>query len=54
MKAVTCPRCNARQNVDKNRPNFECWQCKTHIAIAPVRANASGKREDWREWLGKD
>ena len=55
MRAITCPRCNARQNIDRNRAAFDCWQCKTHISVGtPAAKPSSGKREDWREWLGKD
>ncbi|CAM3104137.1 hypothetical protein DFJ75_3694 [Williamsia muralis] len=55
MKAVTCPRCNARQNIERNRSTFDCWQCKTHITVNSAKAKpTTGKREDWREWLGKD
>ena len=32
LTAVTCPRCNAAQNVP-NPQAFECWQC--HIQTAP-------------------
>ena len=28
MRAVTCPRCNARRNVDATESHHECWQCK--------------------------
>ena len=31
MQALTCPRCNARQNVPSGAPTFECWQCKLVI-----------------------
>lgn len=27
-RAVTCPRCNAQQNVASTQPDYECWQCK--------------------------
>jgi DNA-directed RNA polymerase subunit RPC12/RpoP len=27
MLAVTCPRCNAVQNVPYGQPHYECWQC---------------------------
>lgn len=54
MKAVTCPRCNARQNIERNRSTFDCWQCAARIAISSTKAKPTGKREDWREWLGKD
>lgn len=30
LRAVTCPRCNASQNVDPKQGSYECWQCKTH------------------------
>lgn len=33
MRAVVCPRCNARQNVEARQPNFECWQCKSVIPV---------------------
>jgi hypothetical protein len=29
MRAVVCPRCSARQNVDPEKPSYECWQCAT-------------------------
>ncbi|APE14144.1 hypothetical protein BOH72_01780 [Mycobacterium sp. WY10] len=35
MRAITCPRCNAVQNVDPAAPEFTCWQCHT---ASPVRA----------------
>jgi predicted transporter len=28
MQAVTCPRCNAQQNIPAENTSFECWQCK--------------------------
>ncbi|MGY0499544.1 hypothetical protein ACWZHB_13760 [Nocardia sp. FBN12] len=28
MRAVMCPRCNARQNIARDQADFECWQCK--------------------------
>ncbi len=28
MRAIVCPRCNARQNADPQKPTFQCWQCK--------------------------
>lgn len=34
MRAVVCPRCNARQNADPRQPTFECWQCKTVSSLA--------------------
>lgn len=36
MKAVTCPRCNALQNVDPSQEQYECWQCK--LAVPNVAA----------------
>lgn len=33
MTAVSCPRCNARQNIKPGEPEFECWQCKTTIRV---------------------
>ncbi|MGW5317848.1 hypothetical protein [Nocardia thailandica] len=32
MRAVTCPRCNARQNIDQRAADYECWQCKTTVS----------------------
>jgi uncharacterized membrane protein YeaQ/YmgE (transglycosylase-associated protein family) len=32
-KTTTCPRCNARQNVQPGQEEFECWQCNTSVAI---------------------
>jgi hypothetical protein len=29
MYAVTCPRCNAEQNVEDAAASYECWQCKS-------------------------
>jgi hypothetical protein len=29
MRAIACPRCNARQNIDPQKLSYECWQCKT-------------------------
>ncbi len=31
--AVTCPRCNTKQNVTKDDPTFECYQCKTSTRV---------------------
>ena len=28
MQAVTCPRCNAKQNIPAGQTTFECCQCK--------------------------
>ncbi|MCZ4587718.1 hypothetical protein O4328_29190 [Rhodococcus opacus] len=33
MRAVTCPRCNTRQNVNAQLPNYECWQCKLDVQL---------------------
>lgn len=33
MRAVTCPRCNADQNVPSGAPTYDCWQC--HLTTAP-------------------
>lgn len=30
-RSVTCPRCNARQNVPDDSPTYECWQC--HLSV---------------------
>lgn len=30
--ALTCPRCNAIQNVPTSVPTFDCWQCKLVVA----------------------
>ncbi|MGW5075965.1 hypothetical protein [Rhodococcus sp. NPDC004095] len=55
MRAVTCPRCNARQNVDVAQGRYECWQCKlvSQTPATPV-SKAKAEPEDWRDWLGKD
>lgn len=34
MRAVVCPRCNARQNVDAAQGSYECWQCKLVTPVA--------------------
>jgi len=31
MQAVSCPRCNAKQNIPAGQTTFECCQCK-HVA----------------------
>lgn len=36
MKVAMCPRCNARQNVDPDQGQYECWQCK--LAVPTVVA----------------
>lgn len=33
MRAATCPRCNAEQNVSASAESYECWQCKL---VSPV------------------
>ena len=33
MRAVSCARCNAVQNVPINDSTFECWQCKTTLYV---------------------
>ncbi|MGW6426449.1 hypothetical protein ACWF82_27565 [Nocardia sp. NPDC055053] len=37
MRAVLCPRCNARQNIARGQAEFECWQCK--LVSPPPAAN---------------
>lgn len=37
--AVTCPRCNARQNVTKENPTFECYQCKASTRVLDAGGN---------------
>jgi hypothetical protein len=32
MKTVRCPRCNAQQNIPYRAKDFDCWQCKQHVA----------------------
>ncbi|MFF8323296.1 hypothetical protein ACH49M_03310 [Rhodococcus qingshengii] len=27
-RSVTCPRCNAQQNISATQGQYECWQCK--------------------------
>jgi hypothetical protein len=39
MRAVKCTRCNAVQNVHRDQPQFECWQCKTVISLIPLGAS---------------
>ncbi|QPG45119.1 MULTISPECIES: hypothetical protein [unclassified Rhodococcus (in: high G+C Gram-positive bacteria)] len=34
MRPVTCPRCNAQQNVGVDQAEYECWQCKTKASAA--------------------
>lgn len=41
MQAVTCPRCNARQNIPAGDTTFECAQCKS---IAHTQENRRGRR----------
>lgn len=36
MKVRICPRCNARQNVDRFQGQYECWQCK--LVVSTVSA----------------
>lgn len=36
MLAVTCPRCNAQQNVPKGQDEYQCWQCKLVSRAAAV------------------
>ncbi|MBC7303436.1 MAG: hypothetical protein H5T78_21115 [Nocardia sp.] len=38
-RAVTCPRCNARQNVAKDQADYECWQCKL-VSLTPAANRA--------------
>jgi hypothetical protein len=33
LTAVSCPRCNARQNIKPGDAEFECWRCKTKIRV---------------------
>ena len=33
LRAVNCPRCNARQNIDPKIGTYECWQCKTNQPV---------------------
>lgn len=35
-RVVTCPVCNAVQNVKLAAERFECWQCKTGVKTTPV------------------
>ncbi|MGE2734541.1 hypothetical protein [Mycolicibacterium vaccae] len=32
MRAVSCPRCNAVQNIEMRAPSYECWQCHTRVS----------------------
>jgi len=34
MTSVTCPRCNAKQNVDKAALSYDCWQCHLDVPLA--------------------
>jgi ribosomal protein S27E len=40
MQAVTCPRCNALQNISAGDTTFECWQCKY---VAHMRNGGNAK-----------
>ena len=51
MRAVTCVRCNARQNVPMDKPTFQCWQCKLEGFTRPRQQ--PGGPEDAREWLDR-
>jgi hypothetical protein len=51
MRAVTCPRCNAVQNIPDGQPTFECWQCKL-VSNAP-RVEGPADREELRDWLNR-
>ncbi|MFC9995860.1 hypothetical protein [Nocardia sp. NPDC127526] len=31
MRKVTCPRCNAKQNINIIADAYECWRCKTKV-----------------------
>lgn len=39
LRAITCPRCNAAQNVPMNAPFADCWQC--HLQIDMRNPNQS-------------
>jgi hypothetical protein len=43
LRSVTCPRCNAVQNIPQGQTAFECWQCKlvNDVAGAGYVAGAS-------------
>ncbi|MGE2733789.1 hypothetical protein [Mycolicibacterium vaccae] len=47
MRAVSCPRCNAVQNIVVGAPSYECWQChitvSTGVAPAPMPTMAHPK-----------
>lgn len=31
LRQVSCPRCNAVQNMPVKDDNYECWQCKSDV-----------------------
>ena len=37
MASVTCPRCNAKQNVPRGESSYECWQCHLDVPLATAR-----------------
>lgn len=32
-RATSCPRCNARQNIERGQDEFECWQCGIEVPV---------------------
>jgi hypothetical protein len=42
MRAIVCPRCNARQNVDPQEPSYECWQSKTVSSLGGYKRPSVG------------
>ena len=42
--AVTCPRCNTDQNVTRDEPKFECYQCKTESRVMEAGGDIVVKR----------
>ncbi|UYF97126.1 hypothetical protein OCS65_28290 (plasmid) [Rhodococcus aetherivorans] len=42
--AVTCPRCNTDQNVTKDEPKFECYQCQTESRVLDAGGDIVVKR----------
>jgi hypothetical protein len=35
MTAMSCPKCNAVQNVPDDELDFECWQCHQRSSAFP-------------------
>ena len=50
LMAVKCPRCNAVQNIPRDKTTFECWQCKLTSDVGSVSPRDP---EGAREWLDR-